>query len=140
LDLSGGDTHLKSQHSGGRGRQISEVETNLVYRVSSRSARATEKPCLEKRRRRERGKRERKEEEGRRMRKKEGEEEVEEEEKKTQKKTKMKKKKQQQLLLLLLLLLVLLLLLLLLLHADRQQHLMVSKFTKEKGRKQVCLG
>jgi hypothetical protein len=33
---------------GGRGRRISEFEASLIYRVSSRSARATEKPCLEK--------------------------------------------------------------------------------------------
>jgi hypothetical protein len=36
---------------GGRGRQISEIQASLVYRVSSRTARATraaEKPCLEK--------------------------------------------------------------------------------------------
>jgi hypothetical protein len=33
---------------GGRGRRISEFEASLVYRVSSRTARATEKPCLEK--------------------------------------------------------------------------------------------
>jgi hypothetical protein len=32
----------------GRGRWISEFETNLVYKMSSRTARATEKPCLEK--------------------------------------------------------------------------------------------
>jgi hypothetical protein len=31
---------------GGRGRQISEFEASLVYRMSSRTARATEKPCL----------------------------------------------------------------------------------------------
>jgi hypothetical protein len=32
-----------------RGRQISEFETSLVYRVSSRTAKGyTEKPCLEK--------------------------------------------------------------------------------------------
>jgi hypothetical protein len=31
---------------GGRGRQISEFEASLVYKVSSRTARATEKPCL----------------------------------------------------------------------------------------------
>jgi hypothetical protein len=31
------------------GRQISEFEANLVYKVSSRTARGyTEKPCLEK--------------------------------------------------------------------------------------------
>jgi hypothetical protein len=33
---------------GGRGRWISEFEASLVYRVSSRTARATQKPCLEK--------------------------------------------------------------------------------------------
>jgi hypothetical protein len=33
---------------GGRGRQISEFEVSLVYKVSSRTARATEKLCLEK--------------------------------------------------------------------------------------------
>jgi hypothetical protein len=33
---------------GGRGRQISEFEASLVYKVSSRTARATEKPCLKK--------------------------------------------------------------------------------------------
>jgi hypothetical protein len=33
---------------GGRGRQISEYEASLVYKVSSRTARATEKPCLER--------------------------------------------------------------------------------------------
>jgi hypothetical protein len=34
---------FKSQHSGGRDRQISQSE---VYRVSFRTARATQKPCL----------------------------------------------------------------------------------------------
>jgi hypothetical protein len=34
---------------GGRGRRISEFEANLVYKVSSRTARATKKKtCLEK--------------------------------------------------------------------------------------------
>jgi hypothetical protein len=32
----------------GRGRRISKFEASLVYRVSSRTARGTEKPCLEK--------------------------------------------------------------------------------------------
>jgi hypothetical protein len=36
---------------GGRGRQISEFEASLVYRVSSRTARAI--PCLEKQNKRE---------------------------------------------------------------------------------------
>ena len=33
---------------GGRGRRISEFEASLVYRVSSRIARATQRTCLEK--------------------------------------------------------------------------------------------
>jgi hypothetical protein len=33
---------------GGRGRWISEFQASLVYRVSSRTARATQKPCLKK--------------------------------------------------------------------------------------------
>jgi hypothetical protein len=37
---------------GGRGRQISEFEAGLVYRVSSR----TEKPCLEKKKKRKKRK------------------------------------------------------------------------------------
>jgi hypothetical protein len=35
-------------HSGDRGRRISEFEASLVYRVSSRTARATQKPCVAK--------------------------------------------------------------------------------------------
>jgi hypothetical protein len=38
----------QSQHSGGRGGQISEFEASLVYRVSSRTAKATQRNCLEK--------------------------------------------------------------------------------------------
>jgi hypothetical protein len=38
----GGDgARLSSQHLGGRGRWISKFEASLVYRVSSRTARAT---------------------------------------------------------------------------------------------------
>jgi hypothetical protein len=33
---------------GGRGRGVSEFKASLGYRVSSRAARATEKPCLGK--------------------------------------------------------------------------------------------
>jgi hypothetical protein len=33
---------------GGRGRWISEFKASLAYKVSSRTARAIEKPCLEK--------------------------------------------------------------------------------------------
>jgi hypothetical protein len=32
----------------GRGRQISEFKVSLIYRVSSRTARATRRICLEK--------------------------------------------------------------------------------------------
>jgi hypothetical protein len=35
-----GGARLWSQHSGGRSRQISEFEASLVYKVSSRTARA----------------------------------------------------------------------------------------------------
>jgi hypothetical protein len=39
---------------GGRGRQISEFEASLVYRVSSRIARATQRnPVLKKKKRKE---------------------------------------------------------------------------------------
>jgi hypothetical protein len=38
----------QSPHSGGRGGWISEFEAILVYKVSSRTARDTEKPCLGK--------------------------------------------------------------------------------------------
>jgi hypothetical protein len=38
-----GCARLLSQHWGGRGRQISEFEASLVYRVSSRTARATQR-------------------------------------------------------------------------------------------------
>ena len=38
-----GDARLYSQHLGGRGRRISEFEASLVYRVSSRIARAIQR-------------------------------------------------------------------------------------------------
>jgi hypothetical protein len=41
--LGSGSAYLWSQHSGGKGRQISELEASLVYRVSSRTARATQR-------------------------------------------------------------------------------------------------
>jgi hypothetical protein len=43
-----GATRLKSQHLGGRGRRISEFEASLVYRVSSRTARATSRNSVSK--------------------------------------------------------------------------------------------
>ena len=41
---------LLSQHLGGRGRQISEFEASLAYRVSSRAARATQRNPVSKKR------------------------------------------------------------------------------------------
>jgi hypothetical protein len=41
-------------NSGGRGRWISEFEASLVYKVSSRTARAIEKPCLKKKKKKKR--------------------------------------------------------------------------------------
>ena len=40
--------HPKSQHWGGRDRYISKFEANLVYRVSSRTARATQRNSASK--------------------------------------------------------------------------------------------
>jgi hypothetical protein len=40
--------NLLSQHLGGRGRQISEFEASLVYRVNSRTARATQRKPVSK--------------------------------------------------------------------------------------------
>jgi hypothetical protein len=47
-----GGARLLSQHLGGRGRRISEFEASLVYRVSSRTARATQRnPVLKNKQR-----------------------------------------------------------------------------------------
>jgi hypothetical protein len=43
-----GGARLQSQHLGGRGRWISEFEDSLVYRVSSRTARATQRNPVSK--------------------------------------------------------------------------------------------
>jgi hypothetical protein len=49
--MCSGGTRLQFQHLGGTGRQISEFEASLVYRVSSRTARATQRnPVLPKKR------------------------------------------------------------------------------------------
>jgi hypothetical protein len=49
---------------GGRGRQISEFEASLVYRVSSRTARATERNSVSKKKpKKEKKKKERKKKE-----------------------------------------------------------------------------
>jgi hypothetical protein len=46
--LGSAGTRLKSQHLGGRGRRISEFEASLVYKVSSRTARATQRNPVSK--------------------------------------------------------------------------------------------
>jgi hypothetical protein len=46
--LAGRGGALKSQHLGGRGRQISEFEASLVYKVSSRTARAIQRNPVSK--------------------------------------------------------------------------------------------
>jgi hypothetical protein len=43
-----GGAHLSSQHLGGRGKWISEFEASLVYKVSSRIARATQRNPVSK--------------------------------------------------------------------------------------------
>jgi hypothetical protein len=44
-----------SQHSGGRGRQISEFEASLVYKVSSRAARTTQRNPVSKKKKKKKG-------------------------------------------------------------------------------------
>jgi uncharacterized protein (DUF2252 family) len=46
--LGSGGAGLLSQYSGGRGRGISEFKASLVYRVSSRKARATQRDPVSK--------------------------------------------------------------------------------------------
>jgi hypothetical protein len=46
--LGSGGARLYSQHLGGRGRQISEFEASLLYRVSSRTVRATQRNPVSK--------------------------------------------------------------------------------------------
>ena len=41
--VGGRGTYLLSRHSEGRARQISELKSSLVYRLSSRTARTTER-------------------------------------------------------------------------------------------------
>jgi hypothetical protein len=56
-----------SQHSGGRGRQISEFEVSLVYKVSSRTARVTQgNPVSKKQKRKEKNRNEKKKKERKR--------------------------------------------------------------------------
>jgi hypothetical protein len=48
MELGSGGASLWSQHLGGRGRQISEFEASLVYKMSSRIARATQRNPVSK--------------------------------------------------------------------------------------------
>jgi hypothetical protein len=48
VQLGSSGTLLESKHSGGRGWQISEFEASLAYRMSSRTARATERNPVSK--------------------------------------------------------------------------------------------
>ena len=57
----------------GRGRQISEFEASLVYKVSSRTARATQRNPVSKKQKKERKREREKEREGKRKRGKERE-------------------------------------------------------------------
>jgi hypothetical protein len=41
--LSDGGVYLQSKHSGGRGKKIFVLKANLIYRVSSKTARATQR-------------------------------------------------------------------------------------------------
>jgi hypothetical protein len=49
---------VKFQHLGGKGRQISEFEASLVYRVSSRTARATQRNPVSKNKNKNKNKKE----------------------------------------------------------------------------------
>jgi hypothetical protein len=75
---------------GGRGRRISEFEASLVYRVSSRTARITQRNPVSKNRKKE-GKKERE-----REREREGERERERERKRKGKKERKKEKKKER--------------------------------------------
>jgi hypothetical protein len=56
-DILANGFELAIKHSGGRGRQISEFEASLVYKVSSRTARAIQRnPVLEKPKKKKKGK------------------------------------------------------------------------------------
>ena len=48
IGVGRGGAHLSSQHSGAGDRQISEFEASLVYKVSSRTARATQRNPVSK--------------------------------------------------------------------------------------------
>jgi hypothetical protein len=48
MEPGSGGARLLSQHLGGRGRRISEFKARLVYKVSSRTARATQRNPVSK--------------------------------------------------------------------------------------------
>jgi hypothetical protein len=61
IETGGGGARFESQHLGGRGRWISELEASLVYKVSSRTARATQRNPVSKRTNKQSNKQTRKE-------------------------------------------------------------------------------
>jgi hypothetical protein len=63
----------QSQHLGGRGRQISEFEASLVYKVSSRTARAIQRNPVSKNQKKKRKEKKRKGKKRKRKKKKETE-------------------------------------------------------------------
>jgi hypothetical protein len=83
---------------GGRGRRISEFESSLVYRVSSRTARATQRNPVLKKRKEERKEERRKEREREREREREKrrEEKRREEKRREEKRRKEKKRKEKE--------------------------------------------
>jgi hypothetical protein len=58
---------VASHHSGGRGRRISEFEASLVYRESSRTARATQRNHFQREKKRKESKTTAKEERQKKM-------------------------------------------------------------------------
>jgi hypothetical protein len=47
-ELGSGGAHLQFLHLGGRGRQLSEFVDSLIYRMSSRTARTTQRNPVQK--------------------------------------------------------------------------------------------
>jgi hypothetical protein len=58
IQLGSGGACLQSQHLGGRGRWISEFEASLVYSLSSRTARTTQRNPVLKKKKKRRGRKE----------------------------------------------------------------------------------
>jgi hypothetical protein len=89
-----GGARLGSQHSGGRGRWISEFKANLVYRVSSRTARATQRNPVSKKERKK-GRKEEKRRKRRERREEKRREEKRREEKRREEKRREEKRREE---------------------------------------------